>query len=182
MDTSEKLWQAYHAKLRAFVLRRVYNDAATDDILQDVFLKMHSGLASLKDETKLKSWLYQIARNAIIDYFRSQKPTADIPESCSQPEIDSGEKVTQELSECLHPMIQLLPEHYREAVILSELNGLTQKEVAKVQGISLSGAKSRVQRGRALLKNMLAECCRLEFDHSGRLCNYERKDGACDKC
>lgn len=182
MNISEKLWQEYHAKLQAFVRSKVSDDATSDDILQDVFLKMHSGLASLKDETKLKSWLYQIARNAIVDYFRSQKPTLDIPERFSQPETDSGEKVIQELSECLQPMIQLLPENYREAVILSELNGLTQKEVAKVQGISLSGAKSRVQRGRALLKNMLAECCRLEFDHSGRLCNYERKGGDCDKC
>jgi RNA polymerase sigma-70 factor, ECF subfamily len=182
MNTSEKVWQEYHAKLRSFIKRRIPDDAATDDVLQNVFLKMHSGLSSLKDGTKLQSWLYQIGRNAIVDYFRSQKPTIDIPEWLPQPEADPGEKVTQELSECLHPMIQLLPETYREAVILSELKGLTQKEVAKMQGTSLSGAKSRVQRGRALLKNMLAECCRLEFDHGGRLCDYERKGRACKTC
>jgi RNA polymerase sigma-70 factor, ECF subfamily len=182
MSISERVWQEYHAKLRAFVRSRVSDAAASDDILQNVFLKMHSGLASLMDETKIKSWLYQIARNAIIDYFRSQKPTVDIPEWISQPETDADEKVTRELSECLEPMIQLLPEKYREAVILSELRGLTQNEVAEVQGISLSGAKSRVQRGRAILQNMLAECCRLEFDHSGRLSNYERKGGPCDTC
>jgi RNA polymerase sigma-70 factor (ECF subfamily) len=79
-------------------------------------------------------------------------------------------------------MIQMLPDNYREAVILSEIKGLTQKEVARVQGTSLSGAKSRVQRGRAQLKEMLAECCRLEFDHSGRLYNYERKGKSCDAC
>ncbi|MCX5869980.1 MAG: RNA polymerase sigma factor SigZ [Deltaproteobacteria bacterium] len=182
MIISEKLWQEYHVKLRAFVRSKVSDDATSDDILQNVFLKMHSGLASLKDKTKLKSWLYQIARNAIIDYFRSQNPTVDIPEWFSQPEIDAREKAIQELSECLQPMIQQLPDNYREAVILSELKGLTQKEVAKMQGTSLSGAKSRVQRGRTLLKNMLEECCRLEFDHSGRLSNYERKGGACEKC
>src|SRR3990172_8937216 len=182
MNTPERVWLEYHSKLRKFIKSRIFDDAATDDVLQNVFLKMHSDLASLKDETKLQSWLYQIARNAIVDYFRSQKPTVDIPEWLPQPETDSGEKVTQELSECLQPMIQLLPEKYREAVILSELKGLTQKEVAQAQGTSLSGAKSRVQRGRVLLKNMLAECCRLEFDHSGRLCDYERKGGACDAC
>jgi RNA polymerase sigma-70 factor (ECF subfamily) len=175
MNTSEKIWQEYHSRLRAFIKSRIIDDAATDDTLQNVFLKMHSGLTSLKDETKLQSWLYQIARNAIIDYHRSQRPTVDIPEWLPQPETDPGEKVTQELSECLQPMIQLLPGKYREAVILSELRGLTQKEVADVQGTSLSGAKSRVQRGRVLLKNMLAECCRLEFDQGGRLCGYERK-------
>ncbi|MDD2390367.1 MAG: RNA polymerase sigma factor SigZ [Desulfobacterales bacterium] len=182
MDISEKVWLEYHSNLRTFIKRRISNDAATDDILQNVFLKMHFGLASLKDETKLKSWLYQIARNAIIDYFRSQKPTVDIPEWLSQPETDPSEKVTQELSECLQPMIQLLPKNYREAVTLAELKGLRQKEVAQVQSISASGAKSRVQRGRALLKEMLAECCRLDFDHRGRISGYERKDGICDGC
>jgi len=182
MNRSEKVWQEYQSRLRAFIKSSMYDDSATDDVLQNVFLKMHAGLVSLKDETKLKSWLYQIARNAMIDYFRSHKPTAELPGQLSQPETDPGEKVTQELSECLHPMIQLLPESYREAIILSEMKGLTQKEVAKAQGTSLSGAKSRVQRGRALLKNMLAECCRLEFDHSGRLCGYERKEGTGDNC
>jgi len=180
MDISEKIWQEYHSRLRAFILNRISDDAASDDILQNVFLKMHMGLDSLKDETKLKSWLYQITRNAIIDYFRSQKPTVDLLESLPQPETESGENVTQDLSQCLQPMIQHLPEDYREAVILSELKGFTQKDVAKMQGISLSGTKSRVQRGRAKLKEMLAECCRLEFDQSGRLSGYEQKDGYCN--
>ncbi len=182
MSTTEKAWQEYHSKLRAFIKRRISDGTATDDILQNVFLKMHTGLASLKDATKLQSWLYQIARNTIIDYFRSQKPTVELPDWLPQPETDLGEKVTQELSECLRPMIQLLPKSYREAIIFSEVKGLTQKEVAKAQGTSLSGAKSRVQRGRALLKNMLSECCRLEFDNSGRLSDYERKAGSCDDC
>ena len=182
MDTSEKIWLDYHSRLRSFIKSRISDATATDDILQNVFLKMQTGLDTLRDETRIKSWLYQIARNAIVDYFRSQKPSIDIPDWLQQPETDPGEKATQELSECLHSMIQLLPENYREAVILSELKGLTQKEVAKVQGTSLSGAKSRVQRGRALLKTMLNDCCRLEFDHSGRLCEYERKGGDCDAC
>lgn len=182
MPTSEKVWQEHHSRLRSFIKSRIIDDAATDDILQNIFLKMHTGLASLKDETRLKSWLYQIARNAIIDYFRAQKPTVEIPEGLSQPETDPGEKAMQELSKCLQPMIQLLPENYREAVTLSELQGLTQKEVAEVQGTSLSGAKSRIQRGRALLKEMLAHCCRLEFDHRGRICGYERKDNHCNIC
>lgn len=182
MDISERVWLEYHSRLRAFIKSRISDSTATDDIIQNVFLKMHSGLASLRDETKLKSWLYQIARNAITDYFRSRKPTVDVSAWLSQPETDSVEKVTKELSECMQPMIQLLPENYRETIILSEVEGLTQKEVAKLQGISLSGAKSRVQRGRVLLKNMMTECCRLEFDHGGRLYDYERKKESGDNC
>lgn len=182
MNTPEHIWQEYHSRLRAFIMSKIADDMATDDILQNVFVKMHGGLDSLKDKTRMKSWLYQIARNAIMDYYRSKKPTVEIPEWLPHPENDPSEKVMQELSDCLQPMIQKLPENYREAVILSEIEGLTQKEVAHVQGISLSGAKSRVQRGRAQLKEMLAECCRLEFDHSGRLCDYERKEKSCDAC
>ena len=182
LKVSEKIWLEYHEKLRAFIRSRVGDDAASVDILQNVFLKMHGGLASLHDATKLRSWLYQIARNAIIDYFRARQPTLEIPEWLAQPEIDPGEKVTQELAKCLLPMIQRLPEKYREAVVLSELQGLTQQEVADAQGTSLSGAKSRVQRGRALLHSMLTECCRFEFDRSGRLADYHRRDENRDSC
>ena len=179
---SEEIWQEYHTRLRSFIRRKVGDDAVSDDILQIVFLKMHAGLASLKEETKLQSWLFQIARNAVADYYRKRQPVAEIPEWLPQPENDATAKVNRELSECLRPMIEQLPETYREAIILAELQGLTLQEVARLQGTSLSGAKSRVQRGRALLKNMLADCCRLEFDHRGRLCDYEKKDGDCSIC
>ncbi|MDZ7302319.1 MAG: RNA polymerase sigma factor SigZ [candidate division KSB1 bacterium] len=182
MNISEKVWQEYYSRLRAFIKSRISDDAAADDILQDVFLKMHTGLASLRDDTKIKNWLYQITRNTIIDYFRSQKSTVDIPDWRSLPETDSTENVYQELAECLQPMIKALPEKYREAVTLSELKGLKQKEVAQLQGISVSAAKSRVQRGRALLKQMLEECCRFQFDYSGRIIEYKRKSGTCDDC
>jgi RNA polymerase sigma-70 factor, ECF subfamily len=182
VNVSEKLWQEYHAKLWSFIRGKVSDDTASDDILQTVFIKVHSNLKSLKDGTKLESWLYQIARNAITDYFRSQKPFVDIPEWLPQPETDSVEQVTLELSECLQPFIQILPDKYKEAVILSELKGLTHKEIAELKDISLSSAKSRVRRGRALLKNMFIECCLLEFDHSGRVFNCEPKDSPCNIC
>lgn len=182
MKTSADIWQQYHSNLRAFIRRRVSDDAVAEDILQEVFLKMHAGLPSLKSVAKLQSWLYQIARNAVIDHYRSRKPSVAIPESLAQAESDPGEKAVEELSDCLQPMIRQLPDLYREAIILSELKGLTQREVAELQGISVSGAKSRVQRGRALLKEMIAECCQLEFDHKGRLSDYQRKGKGCDAC
>lgn len=182
MNTSEKVWQEYHSRLRTFIKSKISDDMEVDDILQNVFLKMHTALPSLKDVSKLKSWLYQITRNAIIDYYRLQKPMIEIPKWLTHPVPDSSKKAVQELSTCLQPMIQLLPNIYRETVILSELQGLKQREVAKMQGISLSAAKSRVQRGRTLLKEILADCCSLEFDYKGRVCDYERKNKDCDAC
>lgn len=177
----EEIWREYHIALRAFIRRRVADEATSDDILQEVFLKVHDGLASLKDETKLKGWLYRTTRNAILDHFRARKPVMEIPEWLAQPEAEPSETARQELARCLRPMIRQLPEKYREAIELSELQGLAQREVAELQSISLSGAKSRIQRGRALLKEMLAECCRLEFDHQGRLSDYQRRK-KCDSC
>ena len=182
MILSEKVWQEYHARLKTFIRGRVADDAASDDILQDVFVKMHSGLPSLKDASKLQSWLYQIARNAIVDYYRMQKPAVDLPDWLSTTKTEASEIARQELAQCLQPMIEQLPDIYRDAVVLSELKGMKQKEVSELQGTSLSGTKSRVQRGRALLREMLEDCCRLEFDHKGRLSDFERKNEKCGIC
>lgn len=180
MQTTEQIWQAYHARLRAFILSRIPDGWVADDLLQDVFLKLHAGLASLNDETKLTSWLYQITRNAIADYHRAQRPTVELSDGLPHPDTGLEADVTRELSHCLLPMIEQLPDGYREAIILSELEGHTQKEVAEIQGLSLSGAKSRVQRGRAKLREMLAACCRFEFDAAGRLSGYEPIERSCE--
>ncbi len=79
-------------------------------------------------------------------------------------------------------MIDRLPPTYRDAILLSEINGRTQKEVARIHGISLSGAKSRVQRGRAMLKEMVLNCCQLEFDRNGQVVDYKRKTRSPGKC
>lgn len=153
-----------------------------DDILQDVFTRIHTRIGTLKDTNKIKSWIYQITRNAIIDYYRSQKQLVELPESLAAPEEDASEKTRAEIAGWLLPMIRSLPEPYREALILAEIEGLTQREVAKMQGLSLSGAKSRVQRGRSMLKDTLVECCWFEFDHQGKVVDYEKKGHGCDNC
>ena len=79
-------------------------------------------------------------------------------------------------------MIESLPEHYRQALMLSEIKGMTQKEVAVREGLSLSGAKARVQRGRAMLKKTLLACCDFEFDRKGNVIDYNGKDGSCNNC
>ncbi len=166
----------------AFISKRVDDRSAAEDILQDVLMRTHSRMDSLQESEKLESWLYQITRNAVIDYYRARKPSSDLPEWLSQPEADSSEQTRQELEECLRPMIEQLPAKYRDALVLSELEGRTQLEVSKEQDITLSGAKSRVQRGRTLLKGMLFECCQFEFDHQGKVIDYHAKNNDCDTC
>lgn len=182
MDIStENIWEEYRSKLLQFVTSRVGNPNIAEDIIQEVFEKIFEKIDSLKSGVKLQSWLYQIARNAIIDYYRSNKPILELPE-LPQPVEDPNAKELKDLSECLLPMIDKLSEPYKKAIILSEIEGKTHKEIAASRGISLSGSKSRVQRGRAQLKKMLADCCRLEFDHHGRFSGYEPKQDSCSDC
>lgn len=181
MNTTEKIWREYHSKLSAFIRSRITGDVA-DDVIQDVFMKVHTRIETLNDDSKLESWLYQITRNAITDHYRSNKPTGELPDWVEQPKSDEAESVRRELSSCLEPMIKRLPDKYREAIQLSEIEKKTQKEVAELVNISLSGAKSRVQRGRTLLKNMLYECCQIEVNKHNQLIAYDKKDKDCKFC
>ncbi|MDH3379933.1 MAG: RNA polymerase sigma factor SigZ [Gammaproteobacteria bacterium] len=178
----EKIWLEYHAKLLGYINSRVKNEAVAEDILQDVFVRVQTRINTLKQENSLGSWLYQITRNAIIDYYRAHKSMEELPESLAAPDAEPTEKARRDIESCLEPMIQNLPGKYRQALVLSELDDLPQKAVAESQGLSISGAKSRIQRGRALLKEMMLECCYFEYDHRGNIVDYSVKGDSCDLC
>jgi RNA polymerase sigma-70 factor (ECF subfamily) len=181
-DTIEHVWRTYHDGLHGFILSRVNDRDIADDILQDVFIKIQSGIDALADSGKIKSWTYQITRNAIIDHYRKHKHLEALPDELAAPDTDAGEQVRREIESCLLPMIQSLPDKYRRAVERSEIDGLTQKQVASELNISLSGAKSRVQRGRKMIKDMLSACCRFEFDHRMTMVDYEAREAGCEAC
>lgn len=181
MKATENIWHEYQLRLAAFIRSKVAKDAV-DDLLQDVFMKIHLRIDSLKDDTKLESWLYQITRNAITDYYRTKRLLEELPEWLEQPQPEEEESIRKELSACLEPMVRELPDKYRTAIQLSELESKTQNEIAVKEGISLSGAKSRVQRGRAILKTMLNDCCQFEVNQKNQIVSYERKEKDCKFC
>jgi RNA polymerase sigma-70 factor (ECF subfamily) len=179
MTTStERIWNEHADQLRGFIYRRIPDRSVVDDLVQEVFVKVQSRVDTLKDETRLQSWLYQITRNVMIDHFRGQKPEEELPETLDLPEAEQS-RVLEELAECVRPMMDVLPERYRLPLLLSELEGLPQKEVAERLGLSLSATKSRVQRGREQLKDVFTECCHFEIDHRGSVVGYQRKKGEC---
>jgi RNA polymerase sigma-70 factor (ECF subfamily) len=180
--TLEHIWREFAGKLGQFILSRVADPATAEDILQDVFVKIQKRLGSLRDPAKLEGWIYLIARNAIIDHYRTRKETVEVPETLAAvPDAQEGE--LEELKEAFRRMILSLPDGYREALVLTVFDGLTQQELADKLGISLSGAKSRVQRGRARLREMLEECCTFEFDRRGTVIGCEpRAKSGCREC
>ena len=179
----ENVWAEFSDTLKRFILQRVGNEQAAEDILQDVFMKIHAGIAGLSDERRLQGWVYQITRNAIVDFYRKPQPAQDLPEDLVAINGDDDDSdVERKLALSLRGMVEQLPEEYRQAMILTAFEGLTQKEVADRLGLSLSGAKSRVQRGREKLRDLLLDCCHLEFDRRGRVIDYHPRVNCCERC
>jgi RNA polymerase sigma-70 factor (ECF subfamily) len=177
---SEQLWETFSGPLQQFIRRRVSDPHSAEDILQDVFLKVHARIDTLHQQDRVAAWMYQIARNTIADYYRAQWPTSDIPATLAAPDnLAAGDDVVQELLPCVAAMVDALPGTYREALRLTEYTGLSQKELSERLGISLSGAKSRVQRARIKIKEQLLACCHFQFDHAGRIIDYQPRCACC---
>jgi RNA polymerase sigma-70 factor (ECF subfamily) len=173
------IWQEFHQRLRGFVLQRVNNPADADDILQEVFVRIHQHLTTVRASDRLQSWIFAITRNAIIDYYRKveRQPGFTSEAALETLAVDEDPEIfNQQMASCLRPLLEHLPEPYREAVHLAELEGMTQAAIAQELGISLSGMKSRVQRGRQKLKDLLQTCCQIEMDATGNVIEYEMKD------
>lgn len=177
----EAVWESLGAKLKRFILKRVGDEQLAEDILQEVFLKIHTNLGSLQDERKLQSWVYQITRNAIADHYRRPQQAQPLEDELFQNSADAVE-LESALAESLREMVDDLPEEYRKALVLDAFEGLSQAEIAERLGISLSGAKSRVQRARAKLRKMLFDCCHFEFDRRGSVIDYYPRPDCCSQC
>lgn len=184
-DATEQIWRELSERLRRFVRSRIESTADVDDILQTVFLRIHSHVEDLRNADRLESWVFQVTRNALTDHFRKQRDThADVESLIGDSTDGSSENVEGELAGCLGPLIDQLPEQQRRALSLYEFDGLSQKEIAIRESISVSGAKSRIQRGRASLERMLRACCEFQLDRRGNVVEYEAIDAQCceDEC
>jgi RNA polymerase sigma-70 factor (ECF subfamily) len=180
-DRLDLLWNQYSRRLRAFIRSRVGDDADTEDILQEVFIRVHRNLCCLPEPEwrRPESWIYQIARNLIIDRYRRRRALVAISENLPAPPDLPEEDPEALLALSLRELIDKLPEAYRQALILTEYQGLSQKQLAEHLGISISGAKSRVQRAREKLRDMLLRCCHFEFDRRGHIVDYYQRCCCC---
>ncbi len=180
IDKVEYLWKDFESRLRTFIYSKVPDKAVTEDILQDVFIKIHLKIGTLKDESKLKPWLYQITRNMITDYYRRNKSINLSQLTRDEQTEETDNKVMDEALQDMIGMMNDLPQEYCEALCLTELEGLSQKEYAERIGIPYSSAKSRVQRSRKLLRDMLLKCCHYEFDKYGTVLSISKNCCCCN--
>jgi RNA polymerase sigma-70 factor, ECF subfamily len=187
--TVEEIWRDFGASLRTFVRRRVADPDTADDLVGDILVRVHRHIDQLQDPERSVAWLFRIARNAITDHYRRAARRPEELDADPQPSeaaesadrwIDGPEDVLAELASCIRPLVATLPADYRRALELTDLEGRTQAEAARLEHLSVSGMKSRVQRGRQQFARILDECCVLTLDAGGGLVDFQRRhDDAC---
>ncbi len=162
-DTSSHGFEAgvleFAGTMRAFVRRRVSNAQDAEDLSQEIMLKVFRSRASLRDPAKLEPWLYQVARAALIDYYRRKRPSEPVPEGLIA-EAHSFDETSKVLGRSARRFLATLPELYRMPLELAEMQGLSVADIAALLKLGQSAVKSRLQRGRALLRNKMIACCR----------------------
>lgn len=175
----ERIYGTLGGRLKQFIRAHVPDDVTAEDLLQEVFLRIHRGLPKLHDQSRLESWVFQIARHAIIDTYRSSRLTRPLTDRDDAVDETLREDPARRIEPSVREMIEQLPAPYRDALLLVEYEGVSQKELAARLGISASGAKSRVQRARSMLKEMLMHCCHFELDRHGRIIDYHEIGCCC---
>ncbi|HEX6712260.1 MAG TPA: sigma-70 family RNA polymerase sigma factor [Thermoleophilaceae bacterium] len=185
---TETVWGELRDPLLGFIARRVPTPHDAEDILQDVLLRIHRHAEELERVDRFASWAYRIATNSIADHYRRpirrEMPfghAEDVPAPHRPIDSDGRDPRTQ-LAGCVRPLIANLPDPYRQAVELTELHGVTQAEAATRLGLSVSGMKSRVQRGRDQLKDLMLDCCAVELDSRGTVSDVTPRHAACATC
>jgi RNA polymerase sigma-70 factor (ECF subfamily) len=162
-------WDALRAELHRFVARRLAGPDA-EDVVQEALVRIHRGLPAVREPAAIVGWLYQVTRNTLADHLRAARPSDELTDDHDAGEpIDTDDAAFLRLAACVAPFVAMLPDHSREAIELVELRGLSQVDAAAALGIPLSTMKSRVQRGRAQLRELLERCCAIDVDARGHV-------------
>ncbi len=169
-------------RLRSFLRHRVRDDPTADDLTQETLLKVYRSRATLRDDTRLEAWLYRVARTTLIDHYRRQRPTEELPPALAAESRGEVDAMRTAMAASMRHFLEELPEAYRVPVRLAELEGLPLAKIALRLNLSLTAVKSRVRRGRQMLRARLQACCRFEFDRLGQVIGWEarRKLLCCD--
>ena len=175
--------EQFRTEIFAYIQTRVGDRCAADDLTQETFLKVQNALAKGTEPEHLRGWLFQIARNAVIDFLKKRPRFVPFEEEHAISKAESQDSVDDEFRRRLFSytlnVIETFPIEDREALTLTEIDGLSREELASELGISLTAAKSRVHRARAKLRKTVEECCRLVTDPYGRVIDWKKRGMPC---
>jgi RNA polymerase sigma-70 factor (ECF subfamily) len=170
MNCLTKAWNMHEPELRGWARHRLGNPAETDDFLQDLFLKALRQGEQFCSIQNARAWLFEVARNTLADRLRVQRDTVELPDDLVS-QIDEIDTVDT-LTACLPRVLSELSPEDRDAITLCDLEGMAQAEYAKAKGISLSAAKSRLQRARVRMKQQMTNACQVQLDGAGHVQDF----------
>ena len=169
MSTAD-IWRQFHSRLKVYIKTKVSDTEIANDILQDVFVKIHLHSGEIGKISNLQGWIFRITQNQIIDHYRKQKKFQELKDYSEETEPDN--KTHQELAKCLLPFVDQLQPKYKNALIHTDLAGGSQKDYAAHNNISYTSAKTHVQRARKQLKDLFLICCTIDTDKYGNVLDY----------
>lgn len=166
-------WSAHEGELRGYLRHRMHNADDAEDLLQEVFLKALRQGGRFCDVDNARAWLFQVARNALADRLRVVREQVSLPgdDELAMPAGDERAPV-EGLSQCLPRVLAELSADDRLALTLCDISGASQQDLADQLGITLPGAKSRIQRARARLRKRLLAVCKVDFDEAGKVSGF----------
>ena len=184
MTTPKLDFQGLRDQLRRYIAKRLSNHEEVEDVLQDVFVRVMRNAKSFQNTRSPIAWLYTVTRSVLIDHYRrqSRNPVQTWPKFKAEDLSTLPEPPEADFSECVLPLINKLPDKYREAVEFVDLQGRRQAALAAKVGLSVSAAKSRVQRGRKMLKDSVLGCCHVELDNFNHVVSMERINKNQNEC
>lgn len=161
-------WRAHEHELRGYLLHRLADPYATDDLLQELFLKsMRQGEHFCAIENP-RAWLFQVARNALVDRARLDRPQIELPEQLAAAHEERAP--VDALDACLLRNLAEMSREDRDILEQCDLQGVRQQAYAQAAGLSLPAAKARLLRARKRLRDALMRNCQVRFDETGRVC------------
>ena len=176
MNCLTNAWAAHSRELRGWLRQRVGSPAEADDLLQDLFIKALRQGDRFCDLHNARAWLFEVARNTLTDHLRVHRDTVELPDDLAQ-NVDDVDTVDV-LTACLPRVLSELSAADREAITACDLQGMSQADFAKATGLSLSAAKSRLQRARLKLKALMSVACQVSLDDTGRVADFVPRDPA----
>ncbi len=172
-------WKDHQAELRGWLLRQVGDPAVADDLLAEVFLRALRSGGRFCELRNVRAWLFTTARNLLIDRSRTQRETVPVVEALSAPQDEP--RPIASLARCLPRALAELDPRDADILVRCDLEGQRQADYAREHGLTLSGAKARIQRARRRLKDHLVHHCQVRFDEHGAVCCFVPRPPASDE-
>lgn len=177
--TTQRIWEMHHQDVKQFIMSKIKDEDIANDLLQETFIKIYTKKETLQNIGKLKSWMFTIARNTVLDYFKQSTKTREFFDTDS---IVEERKIEHNASDCLHGIIKHLPEKYRDPLFLSDIRGMKQANIAQQLNLQLSTTKSRIQRARKQITQGFIECCDFKLNQKGYLVGEIKDKEDCKLC